>query len=334
MRLTRLEIQHTQVTDLTPLRGMPLAALNIGGTRISDLSPLRGLPLTTLEFGVSDVSDLTPLSGCKKLQYLKFGKCKVTTEGVTALQNRCRSARSNGRANCPGLRRRQMQCLPPPVSATLDNLPFEQWMKAVAALPVPKQADAVGRKLQQLNPGFDGKVTPTIDNGVVAGWSSITISMADLSPVRALKGLNALSCRASGPAKGKLSDLSPLAGMPLVTLRVSKSQVADLSPLKGMPLKELVCGLSKVSDLSPLKSMRLTILDCFRATSVSDLSPLQGMPLEHLGIAFTKVSDLTPLKECKNLQSLKLNGSRVTPAGVAALQKALPKCKIEWDAAK
>ena len=36
---------------------------------------------------------------------------------------------------------------------------FQQWMKAVAALPAEKQVEAVAKKLQELNPGFDGKVT-------------------------------------------------------------------------------------------------------------------------------------------------------------------------------
>jgi hypothetical protein len=27
----------------------------------------------------------------------------------------------------------------------------------------------------------------------------------------------------------------------------------------------------------------------------------------------------------------RVRGTKVTPAGVAALQKALPNCKIEWD---
>ena len=32
-------------------------------------------------------------------------------------------------------------------------------MKTVAALPAEKQVEAVSKKLMELNPGFDGKVT-------------------------------------------------------------------------------------------------------------------------------------------------------------------------------
>ena len=34
-------------------------------------------------------------------------------------------------------------------------------MKEVAGMPAEKQVKAVAKKLQELNPGFDGKVTPT-----------------------------------------------------------------------------------------------------------------------------------------------------------------------------
>ena len=76
--------------------------------------------------------------------------------------------------------------------------------------------------------------------------------------------------------------------------------------------------------------MSLTKLYCGN-TQVSDLSPPRGMPLTILSCHFTPVSDLSPLYECMNLTSLKITSTKVTPASVAALQKALPNCKIEWD---
>jgi len=112
--------------------------------------------------------------------------------------------------------------------------------------------------------------------------------------------------------------------------------VVDISPLKALPgLTKLRCdsnvgGKSKLSDLSALAGMRLKIFYC-NATAVSDLSPLRGMPLTVLRCNSTPVSDLTPLVECRSLESISLHDSKVTPSGVAALQKALPNCKIEWD---
>jgi Leucine-rich repeat (LRR) protein len=60
----------------------------------------------------------------------------------------------------------------------------------------------------------------------------------------------------------RISDLSPLAGMPLTNLSCGMTQVSDLSPLKGMPLTTLGCGSARVTDLSPLAGMPLEWLEC------------------------------------------------------------------------
>jgi hypothetical protein len=78
--------------------------------------------------------------------------------------------------------------------------------------------------------------------------------------------------------------------------------------LKGMPLQRLEMHYTQVSDLSPLRGMALTTLYCL----------------------YTPVSDLSPLADCKKLRELKVQMTKVTAATVAALQKALPNCKIEW----
>ena len=119
--------------------------------------------------------------------------------------------------------------------------------------------------------------------------------------------------------------------MPLAELSFRGSPVADLSPLKGMSLMTLDCGYTQVSDLSPLVGMPLTILG-FNGTKVSDLSPLKGLPLATLYCYNNpQLSDLSPLEDCKSLKTLDARSTKLTPAAVAALQKALPNCKIEWD---
>jgi serine/threonine protein kinase len=75
---------------------------------------------------------------------------------------------------------------------------FQQWVKTVAAQPADQQIAAVSKKLMELNPGFDGKIggepfgkgTPKIENGVVTAIGFITDDVMDISPVRALAGLN------------------------------------------------------------------------------------------------------------------------------------------------
>ena len=40
---------------------------------------------------------------------------------------------------------------------------------------------------------------------------------------------------------------------------------------------------------------------------------------------------LKDLAALKKLESVNLVATKVTPEGVTALQKALPKCKVVWD---
>ena len=97
-----------------------------------------------------------------------------------------------------------------------------------------------------------------------------------------------------------------------------------------MKLGLLYCSNTSVSDLSPLQGMPLNSLFCDN-TQVSDLSPLAGMKLVKLLCENTPVADVEVLQSHSSLKSLNIRRTKVTPAAVAALQKALPNCTIEWD---
>ena len=210
---------------------------------------------------------------------------------------------------------------------------FQQWMKEVAALPAEKQVEAVAKKVQELNPGFDGKVTgyggqgtPGIENGVVRGMGVCTDEVTDISPLRVLGRLSGLGCNSNWNGKSKFSDLSPLTGMPLTDLRFNFTMVSDLSPLKGMPLTFLECSHAKVVDLSPLRGMPLSEL-VLEGTKVSDLSPLQGMPLARLECYNTEVRDLSPLQGMP-LTTLTCNN---TPVSDLSPLKGMPLKHLACD---
>ncbi|MFO1007525.1 MAG: serine/threonine-protein kinase [Planctomycetaceae bacterium] len=209
---------------------------------------------------------------------------------------------------------------------------FELWEKQVAAMPAETQLEEVRKKLMELNPGFDGKLTglsftepPSIEIGAVTRLSLNTDHVTDISPLRVFQQLTFLVVIGSpptspdgmpygtgvlsdlSPLKGlrlmvfacafnsKLSDLSPLEGMPLTNLACQNTRLSDLSLLKGMPLKRLNFCNTPVADLSPLMGMKLESLECY-LTEVADLSPLKAMPLVHLHCYHTKVHDLSPLQ--------------------------------------
>jgi serine/threonine protein kinase/Leucine-rich repeat (LRR) protein len=365
MPLTKLTCCESQVADLSPLRGMLLTHLNCGYTQVADLSPLQGMPLESLHVLFTQVSDLSSVVGMH-LKYLACHNTKVSKltplEGMPLTFMSCNNTQVSDLSPLKEMNLTDVWITPQNITKGMDVIrqlksvkviglstsqywpvaefwkrydagefgkpaakklayldpAFQAWVKATQALPAEQQIEAVSKKLMELNPGFDGRMTgangkgtPRIFNGVVNDMAIITDNVKDISPVRALAELKILICTgsSSSAARGKLADLSPLAGMPLIRLGCNSTAISDLSPLQGMPLTTLVCS----------------------ETQISDLSPLEGMPLTDLSCGYTQVTDLTPLKDCNSLASLHVAKTKVTPAQVAALQRALPNCKIEWD---
>jgi hypothetical protein len=72
--LRGLTCREAPLSDLSPLKGMPLTTLDCGQTQVSDLSPLKGMPLTWLDCDATQVSDLSPLKDMK----LTFLRCQGT----------------------------------------------------------------------------------------------------------------------------------------------------------------------------------------------------------------------------------------------------------------
>jgi hypothetical protein len=130
------------------------------------------------------------------------------------------------------------------------------WLAKVRAMKPEEQVQAVVAELKRRNPGFDGKVTPTIqDSEVVSLKFEERVQIRDLMPLQGLP-LKALHLENSG-----VNDLSSLQGIPLQILVVRRPRlISDLSPLQGMPLKYLAADNSGLTDLTPLKGIKLTNL--------------------------------------------------------------------------
>jgi hypothetical protein len=198
----------------------------------------------------------------------------------------------------------------------------KKWEKSVAGLPAEGQLKAFLLRMKELNPGFDGQVTPTVLDGVVTKLDFHTDAVTDLSPVRAFRGLRSLDCWGPFPRNGPLSDLAPLRGLSLKGMQFPGSLVSDLGPLRGMPLTLVHCGHTRVTDLSHLKGMKLEVLMA-QASQVSDLTPLQGMPLNWLDLAWSVgVSDLSPVRGMP-LEYLNLTALAVSDLSLLADVKSL-----------
>src|SRR5262249_41631697 len=105
----------------------------------------------------------------------------------------------------------------------------EAWRKNVARMPAEDQVAAVVSKLKELNDGYNGKEYHAIQNGVVVRLQLESAEITDISPVRALPGLQVFTCSGSEQAPGRLNDLSPLKGLPLTHFGCGWTRVADLS---------------------------------------------------------------------------------------------------------
>ncbi len=327
--------------------GEATGVTDVRGTVIRLFAPQGTLVVEVDDPGVSVTVDGADIvitgTGAKEIR-LKPGQYKVeaSKDGQPVRQQLVTVAR-NGR---------QVVRISAEPVGHVSNVPTpaqDAWAKSVAALPAEQQVEAVVRRLKECNPRFDGRVEPTIRDGVVVGLKFNTDWVSDLSPVRALTRLESLVCCGSVERHGMVTDLSPLRGLPLKRLEFSDNHVSDLSPLRGMPLKSLIfwrngaikdltplrgmplehlgCGHTNVADLSPLKGMKLKYLYCDQ-TLVAELSPLRGMALEVLSLAYCgRVTDLSPLREM-SLQVLWWLGTAVSDL---APLKGMPLKEVYCD---
>ncbi|WP_417388743.1 protein kinase domain-containing protein [Gimesia sp.] len=321
--LQRLDLWGTNITKkgLEYFADFPdLRDLRLGDTQLSaeDLSilkryaSLQKLEMLMLSLTQADDSTLAILSGASQLSQLNLEQTNINDVGLEYLEQN-RNLRNlyldKTQVTTEGIRR-LAQALP---ECDIDwrelrapNTSQGHWtpdagqlkfFDEVARMKATDQVVAVSQKLMEVNPGFDGKLEETIENGHVVGLScNGGPHISAVWPVRALSRLTSFRCGGPHLTHGKLKDLSPLVGLPLTRMDISNSSVSDLTPLKGMKLDHLYGAHTRIKDLSPLADMPLKVLFLWSSPHVSDLSPLKGMRLTNLNLDFTQVADLSPLR--------------------------------------
>ena len=94
----------------------------------------------------------------------------------------------------------------------------------------------------------------------------------------------------------EVSDISPLAGLPLHRLDIAGTRVSNLRPLVKSPLEYLNARNCPIKDLSPLHGRPLTSL-VIDGTEVRDLAPLKGALLKWLSANNTLIEKLDALEK-------------------------------------
>ena len=193
--LTDLSFVNSDVYDLTPLEGMKLTSLECSSTKVYDLTPLMGMPLEKLHCGFTKVVDLSPLRGMK-LTEAAFDMSEVSD--LTPLRG------------------------------------------------MPLQTVGIGRHVTDLTPlrgmslHFFGayRAERLIDLSPLKGMSLTGINLQGtmVSDISTLKGmpLNDLNI-----PNTKVSDLTPLLGMNTLRRLSYGDLVTDLSPLRNLALEQI-----------------------------------------------------------------------------------------------
>ena len=166
--------------------------------------------------------------------------------------------------------------------------PDDAWCREMAHRPPKEQFRLVAAKMAELNPGFTAKdASGWIEPELVIRFLLRSNAVHDIRPVRGLPELKFFGVMGVPPGGGTLTDLSPLAGMPLKYLTLHDQ--------------------TRLSDLSPIRECPLVHLDV-RRTAVESLADVPGEWLEELAVSGSKVRDLSLVARMPRLRNLECAG--------------------------
>lgn len=292
MPLETLWIWKVPLKDLSPLKTTRLEKLLIMGASITDISPLKDLPLTDLELWCTDVSDISPLKGMH-LKNLNIDSSEsARVEDLTPLEG---MELETLKFHANGVNK-AIEIVRGMKSLKEINgmTPEEFWKEYDADAPARDRVAKAGLKFTRLDAGADGKLHLWFHGD----------DPIDLSPLR---GLPVVSL---GFRESSISDLRPLAGLPLHSLVIKSPALTDLSPLRGTPIMELYLDCENLFDLSPLKDTKLETLS-IRSPKLTDLSAIRNLPLNYLRMRGCGVTDLSPLAGM-SLEDIEFDSGQIT----------------------
>jgi Leucine-rich repeat (LRR) protein len=365
--LKGLGLSGTRVTDagLTRLRVLRnLQGVNLDGTRVSDagLADLKALPnLSTVVLSGTRITDagLSDLARPPLWNLTRLDNTRISAAGFAKLRNALPNASIEGEPRPSAaedllaagatflVRPREGKAeLPVRKAADLPREPFLIRRADCTGVKVEKLAELLGRLSHWREYEFEEVEALdlsgcAIDNlgfaPPLASLQELNVSgtkVADLQPIFGLKRLRTLSLD-----RTPVSSLGPVAGLAqLEELSLAGTSVADvaLQGLEELPnLRRLdlnqtaVTGrdlrrLAKLPKLTDLSLAGSKVTDLF-AGEVGALTKLERLSLA--GCAFGDAG-LKHLAGMSHLTQLDLAGTQITAAGVAGLQKSLPRCKI------
>ena len=358
--ISRLELRVRSTTDeqlrlLAPLQKVSVLRTNRSPISDAGLDHLR--PLTGLR--ILDVQETkVTAAGVAKLQ-LALPKCNIRWDGLKSATSDNPDRRAAEWVLSAGGKVKVREVSQTKISdeiAIADKLPASLFKVQVVNLfkPSDKERESVTdaslenlRDLTEINEislnscrkisdrtlkflstlkslkSLDLTGTPTTDAGV-----------KDLRVLSELTRLELGSTRVSARGLEPLRDLRKMQSFNFgdlvesdAVVNIAKDSWPELQVLSlpGTVLTE--AGVTGLSGLPMLASLELRLRDV-TDEQLRRITPLQK--LTRLRLMSIQLSDagMEQLAALTNLKDLHLNYTKVTPAGVAKLQQALPKCKI------
>ena len=320
--LRLLSLVHGEVRDLTPLRGLQLEHLELGNARgVGSLAPLEGMPLKVLDCSYTNITDFSPLA--------KLPLRQLWLQGATV-------------GDLAFLRDIPLETLVLTKARSVTNFAALSGIKTLKALALPEglaslpelELDAIQAlrnhpALQRLSSQLPEGEVPDAAQATSAFWAAWDADTTWQRAMRRLEIKAGISKRSDGTwsviaHSQPLKDLTVFTGSNISLLDVSScGEISDLSPLAALPLKTLRIANTKVTDLSPLKGTKVEDL-WISNTDVADLTPLASLPIRTLYMDKSKVPvDFAPLANLQTLEELILPEY---PSSVEKL-RALPRLR-------
>ncbi len=233
--LWKLMIDNTSVTDLSPLRDMPLHELSArNGALFADLGPLQGLPLRRLAIHGAPVRDLRPLWGMKLIDLDLIGldvRDIGPLQGMPLHRLRLQCSKIANFEPLRGLT--DLRDLTITSDALRDITPLRD-------MPLT-QVELGGREIRSLE-GLRGKPL-----------SSLRVNAPLVNDLSPLQGMKLQTVHLNWTAA---TNFAVLRGMPVEDFYLSSHLPCDLRPLASLPLTRVGLEATNVLDFSPLLECR------------------------------------------------------------------------------
>lgn len=279
------------------VRGGQVRTVWVSGPQVADFSPLRALPglrSANLFYTLASDADMDCLKGATGLRAFHAG----TTWGTKRL--------TDGAAD----RLREWKELE---DLTLWGTQLtDAGLERLTSLRHIKKLDVGRTKVTDAGMPSLAKFPELTD--VKLNFTSVTdAGLPPLRPLSRLRSIHLEGTLVSDDGLRSLAGLKHLRQLDLTGTKVRGPGLAHLKQQSG--LTELVLTNTPVAD------------DALRQVA-------EFPALEYLGLTNCPITDdgLTHLANVKRLRGVGLRGTKVTTAGVEKLTKALPECRIEWDA--